>query len=94
MKKQLIALALAVGLGSMSTPAFAGQGDIDTNRPVKLTDQEMDNVTAGELVLVALSFSNVLAQKISVNVAAQTAVQAAIHSKARQSIRFGSIHQR
>lgn len=55
MKKQLIALALAAGLSAVSLPAFAEQDQpTEKKQPVKMTDQEMDNVTAG---LVALQLS-------------------------------------
>ena len=52
MKKQLIALTLALGLGSTSIPAFAGQDEIgERKQPVKMTDQQMDDVTAGAVAI-------------------------------------------
>ena len=58
MKKQLVALMLALGLGSASIPAFAGQDEPgERKQPVKMTDHEMDEVTAGAIV-IGLSVRN------------------------------------
>jgi hypothetical protein len=58
MKKQLIALTLALGLGSTSIPAFAGQDELgEKKQPVKMTDQQMDDVTAGAIA-IGLSVRN------------------------------------
>lgn len=52
MKKQLIALTLALGVCSTSIPAFAGQDELgEKKQPVKMTDQQMDDVTAGAIAI-------------------------------------------
>ena len=57
MKKQLIALTLALGVGS-TIPAFGGDNDLgERKQPVKMTDQQMDDVTAGA-ILIGLSVRN------------------------------------
>jgi hypothetical protein len=91
MKKQLIALTLALGLGSISIPAFAGQDELgDTKQPVKMTDQQMDEVTAGA-ILISLSVRNASASGASSFAAAgrgRSVAAASAYSQSRSSVRL------
>ena len=58
MKKQLIALALSAGLSAISLPAFAEQDQLpEKKQPVKMTEEQMDSVTAG-LIAIGLHVRN------------------------------------
>jgi|SwirhisoilCB2_FD_contig_31_26162475_length_350_multi_48_in_0_out_0_1 hypothetical protein len=85
MKKQLIALTLAAGLSAVSLPAFAEQDQpVEKKQPVKMTEQEMDNVTAG---LVALQLSVQSASVASAfSFTAGGAAAASAFTASRQSI--------
>lgn len=91
MKKQLIALTLALGLGSTSIPAFAGQDELgDRKQPVKMTDQQMDDVTAGAIV-IGLSVRNSSASGASSFAAAgrgRSVAAASAYSRSRSSVRL------
>ena len=91
MKKQLIALTLALGLGSISIPAFAGQDELgDRKQPVKMTDQQMDDVTAGAIV-IGLSVRNASASGASSFAAAgrgRSVAAASAYSRSRSSVRL------
>jgi hypothetical protein len=90
MKKQLIALTLALGLGSASIPAFAGDDDLgDKKQPVKMTDQQMDDVTAGA-ILIGLSVRNSSAsgaQSFAASGSGSVAAASA-YSRSRSSVRL------
>lgn len=59
MRKSLIALTLAAGLSAISLPAFAEQNQpTEKKQPVRMTDQQMDDVTAGALVNVVTNLRN------------------------------------
>ena len=86
MKKQLIALTFAVGLSAVSLPAFAEQGQpTEKKEPVKMTDQEMDNVTAG-LVALNLSVRSASATSARSFAAGRGIAAASVYSRSRQSI--------
>jgi hypothetical protein len=82
MKKELAVFALTIGLTS-TAPAFAG-GDKMTAKgekigtktePVKMTDQQLDEVTAGALVnVIAFDVVDIRHVVEDVNVAAQAQV--------------------
>lgn len=88
MKKQLIALTFAVGLSAVSLPAFAEQGQpTEKKEPVKMTDQEMDDVTAG-LVALKLSVRNASATSASSFAAGRGIAAASVHTRSSQSVRL------
>jgi hypothetical protein len=60
MKKQLTALTLAAALCGISSPAFANLDQpTEKTQPVKMTEQQLDDVTAGALVNVVTRLRNV-----------------------------------
>ena len=59
MKKELAAFTLALGLAS-TAPAFAGGEKITAKKqPVKMTEQQLDNVAGGLITLVAFDVVDV-----------------------------------
>ena len=88
MKKQLMALAFAVGLSAVSLPAFAEQGQpSEKKQPVKMSEQEMDSITAGLLAiqLSARSYSTNSARSF---VAGPGIASASAFSRSGQSLRI------
>jgi hypothetical protein len=60
MKKQLTALTLAAALCGISSPAFANLDQpTEKTQPVRMTEQQLDDVTAGALVNVVTRLRNV-----------------------------------
>ena len=52
MKKQIAVCALVLGLGATSA-AFAAENKVtEKNQPVKMSDQQLDNVAGGQLVQI------------------------------------------
>lgn len=69
MKKQLTALTLAAGLSAISFPAFASLDEpTDKTEPVRMTDQQLDEITAGALINVVTRLRNVQFTDVDVNV--------------------------
>ena len=58
MKKELAILALAIGVAS-TAPAFAGEPLTAKKQPVKMTDQQLDNVAGGLVTIVAVDVVDV-----------------------------------
>ena len=59
MKKQVTVLALAAGLSTFSLPAFAEQDEANRQTVNKMTEEQMDEVTAGLFVKkLIVKFSN------------------------------------
>ena len=69
MIKQLTALTLAAGLCGISSPAFANLDQlIEKTQPVKMTEQQLDDVTAGALVKVVTNLRNVRNTDVDIDV--------------------------
>jgi hypothetical protein len=69
MKKQLTALTLAAALCGISSPAFANLDQpTEKTQPVKMTAQQLDDVTAGALVKVVTNLRNVRNTDVDIDV--------------------------
>jgi hypothetical protein len=83
MKKELAVFALALGLAS-TAPAFAGGEKITPKKhPVKMTDDQMDKVTAGQINigggLIDVDVQNVdVVKDVAVNANLAAGVAAAV----------------
>jgi hypothetical protein len=82
MKKQLTALTLAAALCGISSPAFANLDQLTDKTPVKLTEQQLDDVTAGALVNVVTRLRNVRNTIVDIDV--DTAVLTFASSKGKK----------
>ncbi len=83
MKKQLTALTLAAALCGISSPAFANLDQLtEKTQPVKLTEQQLDDVTAGALVNVVTRLRNVRNTIVDIDV--NTAVLTFASSKGKK----------
>jgi len=100
--KKFVALTLALSLGALASPVVADSvkkadgalASTESRGPVKMTDEQMDNVTAGLVTVVAVDVVDINNNNIitdneilnNLNVAAQA--QVAILSIAGQTGRF------
>jgi hypothetical protein len=83
MKKQLTVLTLAAGLSAISVPAFANLDQpTEKTQPVRMTEQQLDDVTAGALVKVVTILRNVRNTDVDIDV--NTSVLTVASSKGKK----------
>jgi hypothetical protein len=98
MKKQLTVVALSLGLAS-AAPAFANEeADREKitpkNQPVKMTDQQLDEVAGGQLVTVVLfDVVDVEDNQILNNVVVAAQAQVGILAAQAANQRFENVRQ-
>jgi hypothetical protein len=69
MKKMLTVLALATGFNSFSLPALPEQDEaMQTRQPIKMTDQELGEVTTGEWVKLVVDTRNTRRKRMDVDI--------------------------
>jgi hypothetical protein len=77
--KKLAVLTLALSLGASAVPAFAVEDKADNKLPdkklVKMTDDQLDTVTAGDNICVVCANANVQAQVLTNKSTQQTGNQ-------------------
>jgi hypothetical protein len=77
--KKLAVFTLALGLGASSVPAFAQADKADNKiadkKLVKMTDDQLDKVTAGDNICVVCANANVQAQILTNKSVQQTGNQ-------------------
>ena len=89
MKKQLTALTLAAALCGISSPAFANLDQLtEKTQPVKMTEQQLDDVTAGAFVnihtVTITNLRNVRNTEVDIDVDVDSTVLTLASSKGKK----------
>ena len=80
MRKPLLAFTLAAGLSAFAVTASA--------EPVKMTDQQMDEITGGALIEVTTILKNTRRTSVDVNLDLDVDIDNSVHKNSKKDHKF------